>query len=172
MRCADYNERMLALRYAALLALTLWVGGLLALGGIAAPAIFDVLAARTGANSGALAGSVFGEVLRRFHLLSYVCGSVLLLALFARAVLGPRPRWFGLRAATVLAMLVASLYSGMIVSGQIERLRTEIGVAPSSLAESDPRRAAFGQLHATSTALQLIPVLGGLMLLFLELKES
>ncbi len=163
---------MLALRYAALLALTLWVGGLLALGGIAAPSIFDALAAQAGPNSGALAGAVFSETLRRFHLLSYVCGGVLLLALFARAVLGPRPRWFGLRAATVLAMLVASLYSGIMVSGQIERLRAEIGVAPSTLPESDPRRAAFGQLHATSSALHLIPIIGGLMLLFLELKES
>ena len=163
---------MLALRYAALLALTLWVGGLLALGGIAAPAIFDVLDAQAGPGSGSLAGAVFGETLRRFHLLSYACAGVLLLALLARAVLGPRPRWFGLRAGTVLAMLLASLYSGMIVSGRIEGLRAEIGVAPSSLPESDPRRAAFGQLHATSSALQLIPIFGGLMLLFLELKES
>ena len=37
---------MLALRYAGLLALTVWVGGLLVLGVIVAPAIFDVLAAR------------------------------------------------------------------------------------------------------------------------------
>ena len=35
---------MLALRYAGVLALTLWVGGLLVLGAIAAPSIFDVLA--------------------------------------------------------------------------------------------------------------------------------
>ena len=38
----NYNDRMLLLRYAALLTLVVWVGGLLALGGVAAPAIFDV----------------------------------------------------------------------------------------------------------------------------------
>ena len=37
---------MLALRYAGVLALTLWVGGLLVLGAIAAPSIFEVLAIR------------------------------------------------------------------------------------------------------------------------------
>ena len=39
-------RRMLALRYAGLVALTVWVGGLIVLGAIAAPSIFDVLAAR------------------------------------------------------------------------------------------------------------------------------
>jgi hypothetical protein len=163
---------MLALRYVALLALTLWVGGLLVLGGIAAPSIFDVLAAQGVPESRALAGAIFGEALRRFHLLSYACGALLLVALFARAVMGPRPRWFGVRLAFVLTMLAASVYSGMIVSGRIERLRADIGVSPSTLPESDPRRATFGRLHATSTAVQLIPFLGGLILLFFEMKES
>lgn len=163
---------MLALRYAALLALTLWVGGLLVLGGIAAPAIFDVLASQPVAEHRALAGAIFGETLRRFHLLSYACGAVLLGALIARAVLGPRPRWFAARAAVAAAMLAAAVYSGMIVAARIEQVRMEIGAAPSSLPDSDPRRVAFGRLHATSSALQLIPVLGGLVLLFLEMKES
>jgi hypothetical protein len=163
---------MLALRYAALLALTLWVGGLIVLGSIAAPSVFDVLAGQPVADPRGIAGAVFGETLRRFHLLSYGCGAVLLGAYLARAVLGPRPRWFGVRAGLAIAMLAASVYSGMIVSGRIERARADIGAPPSSLAESDPRRAAFGRLHATSSGLQLIPVLGGLILLFLEIKES
>lgn len=163
---------MLALRYAALLALTLWVGGLIVLGGIAAPSVFDVLAGQPVADPRGIAGAVFGETLRRFHLLSYGCGAVLLGAYLARAVLGPRPRWFGVRAGLAIAMLAASVYSGTIVSGRIERARADIGAPPSSLAESDPRRAAFGRLHATSSGLQLIPVLGGLILLFLEIKES
>ena len=37
---------MLALRYVALLALVIWIGGLIALGAIAAPVSFDVTAAR------------------------------------------------------------------------------------------------------------------------------
>jgi hypothetical protein len=39
------------------------------------------------------------------------------------------------------------------------------------LAEGDPRRVAFGRLHAQSTLLQFIPVLGGLALMFWELKD-
>lgn len=163
---------MLALRYAALLALTAWVGGVLVLGGIAAPSIFDVLAARQVADSRAVAGAIFGEALRRFHLVSYVCGAVILVSLSARAVLGPRPKLFALRSAILVVMLATAAYSGMVLSNSIERLRAEIGVSPSSLPESDLRRVRFGRLHATSTALELVPLLGGLVLLFFELKDS
>ena len=163
---------MLALRYAGVLALTVWVGGLLVLGAIGAPAIFDVLAARHVADDRVLAGAIFGETLRRFHLLSYGCGGVLLATLLARGVLGPRPRHFAVRLGLAFLMLVATAYSGMVVSGRIARAQAAIGGAPSSLPEGDPRRVAFGRLHATSTGLQLIPLLGGMLLLFRELKDS
>lgn len=163
---------MLALRFAALVALTLWVGGLIVLGAIAAPSIFDVTAARGIADDRVVAGAIFGEAFRRFHLLSYGCGCLLFVTLAARAVLGPRPVYLAARLTLVIVMLIAAGYSGLVLTGDIESLRAEIGVAPSSLSEDDPRRAAFGRLHALSTALQLIPVLGGLALMVFELKDS
>jgi hypothetical protein len=162
---------MLALRYLALVALTLWVGGLLALGAIAAPSVFDVLAARAVPDSRALAGALVGETLRRFHLVSYICGAALLAALIARRLLGPRPTRFGVRFAIAALMLGAMAYSGTVVSARLARLQAEIGAAPSSLPAEDPRRGAFGRLHATSSALHVVPVLGGLALLFWELKD-
>ena len=163
---------MLALRYAGLLALTLWVGGLLALGAIGAPAIFDVLAARHVAGDRVLAGAIFGEILGRFHLLAYVCGVVLLGTLLVRGIMGPRPVMFAVRLAVAFVMLLATAYSGLIVSGKIARTQAKIGAAaPSSLGQEDPRRVEFGRLHAMSTGLALVPILGGLFLLFRELKD-
>jgi hypothetical protein len=162
---------MLALRYAGVLALTVWVGGLLVLGAIAAPSIFDVLATRHVVDDRVVAGAVFGEMLRRFHLLSYGCGLVLLATLVARGILGPRPIWFAARLGTACLMVAATAYSGLVVSTQIARTQAQIGGPPSSLPETDPRRMAFGRLHATSTGLQLVPILGGLLLLFRELKD-
>jgi hypothetical protein len=162
---------MLALRYAGLLALTLWVGGLVVLGAIGAPAIFDVLAARHVASDRVIAGAVFGEILRRFHLLTYGCGVVLLGTLLVRGVMGPRPIMFAVRLAIAFLMLIASAYSGLIVSAKIARTQAEIGAAPSSLAEGDPRRVAFGRLHAMSAGSAVVPILGGLFLLFRELKD-
>lgn len=162
---------MLALRYAGLLALVVWIGGVVVLGGIVAPAVFEVVTARNVTDGGGLSGAVFGEILRRFHLVAYACAGVFVASLLTRAVLGPRPRGFGARLGIAMVMLAAALYSGRIVSPRIEALRREIGVSPSSLAEGDERRATFAVLHGWSTALQLVPLAGGLALLVWELKD-
>jgi hypothetical protein len=162
---------MLALRYAAVVALTVWVGGLLALGAIAAPSIFDVVALRHVIEGRLLAGAIFGETLRRFHLLSYGAAAVLLISLLARAVLGPRPRRFAARFAVAFVMTAAAAYAGIVLAPRIARTQAEIGVAPSTLPETDPRRVEFDRLHGTSSGLLLVPLAGGLLLLFWELKD-
>jgi hypothetical protein len=162
---------MLALRYVALLTLVVWVGGLLALGGIAAPSTFDVLGARQIADARMLAGALVGEMLRRFQPIAYGAGVVLLLTLAARRILGPRPHRFAWRAGIALVMLLASAYAGVVVGGQIDTLQREIGAAPSSLPEGDARRVEFGRLHGLSTVLQIVPLLGGLALIFWEIRE-
>jgi hypothetical protein len=162
---------MLALRYAALVAVALWIGGVVVLGAVAAPAIFDTMAARGVSEGRVLAGAVFGEAFRRFHLVSYACGVVIIGSLVLRAALGPRPTGMATRLGIAVAMLAASLYSGLALSGKIERARADAGGAPSSLAETDPRRIAFGRLHMLSTLLQIVPVAGGLVLLFRELTD-
>jgi hypothetical protein len=161
---------MLVLRFVALIALVLWIGGLLALGGIAFPAAFDVIAARHIAESQVLAGALVGEMLRRFEPVSWVAGGVLLLTLVIRAILGPRPRRFAWRAALATLMLAVSVYAGLVVDARIERLGAAIGVAVSSLPPNDARRMEFDRLHGLATDLQVIPLLGGLVLIYWELK--
>ena len=163
--------RMLVLRYTALLALVVWVGGLLALGGIAAPSIFDVIAEKQLAGGRVLAGALFGEMLNRFTVVSSAAGGVLMLTLLARRILGPRPQRFAWRAGIVAVMLAVTAYASLVIGARIEHLQREIGVAPSSLPDGDPRRVEFGRLHGVSTALQLVPLLGGLALLFWEIKD-
>jgi hypothetical protein len=162
---------MLVLRYLALLALVVWVGGLVALGAVAAPATFDVMAARQIPEGRLLAGAVFGEVLRRFFYVSCGAAAVVFLSLAARRVLGPRPRQAGIRAAILLLMTAATLYAGIVVAGRIAALQASMSVVPSSLAPTDARRVEFGRLHGISSGLQLVPLIGGLALIFWELKE-
>ena len=160
---------MLALRYAAVLALTLWIGGLAAIGAFAAPAAFDVLGAG-GSDGRAAAGAVVGEALTRFQAAIYVCSAVLVASLAIRAVLGPRPRRFAVRITLALTMAGAAAWSGLVLFPQIEQTRRAVG-SPSALPEDDPRRAAFGRLHGLSTSLQVVPLLGGLVLLLYELRD-
>jgi hypothetical protein len=163
---------MLAARYVYLLALTVWLGGMIALGGIAAPAAFQVLQGRDPVVGRVLAGAVFGETLRRFHLVSYGAAGVMLLALGVMALLGPRPAPFRVRVAVIVAMLAVSLYSGIALSGRIERLRGEIGGSVQNLPDTDPRKAEFGRLHGLSTVLMLVNVAGGLVLLYWEARTD
>jgi hypothetical protein len=162
---------MLALRYAASVAIALWIGGLLALGAVAAPSIFDAIAARNVPEGRVLAGAVFGEALTRFQPYAYGAAAVIGASLVARAALGPRPSRFRVRFAILGAMLVATLYAGFVLTPQIERARVAAGGAPSSLAQGDPRRVSFGRLHGFSAVLNLVPILGGLALLFWELRD-
>jgi hypothetical protein len=161
---------MLALRYAAVLALVFWIGGLAALGMLAAPAAFDVLGARA-AEGRAAAGAVVGETLRRFTNATYLCAAVIVVSLAIRGVLGPRPRPFGIRLATAALMIGASAYSGLVLGPAITQAQRSLGVSPSSLPEGDPRRVAFGRLHGRSVYVQLVPLLGGIALLFWEMKD-
>ena len=63
------------------------------------------------------------------------------------------------------------LYSGLVLSRRIDQARTAAGGAPSALPEDDPRRIEFGRLHAVSTALLGIGVVGGLILCYWETRE-
>jgi hypothetical protein len=163
---------MFVFRFATVLAIVVWIGGLLTIGAIAAPAIFDTVTLRQLADARLLSGAIVGEILRRFHLVSYGCGIVILGMLLLRAVLGPRPRRFALRFGIGAIMLAATLYSGLVITKQIADVQKQIGpVAASSLPAGDPRRSAFGRLHGYSTLIQLVPLLGGAALLLFELKD-
>jgi putative copper export protein len=166
----NYNERMLALRYAALLALAVWVGGLIALATVAAPALFDVLGS-AGSSGRLQAATVFAEVLRRFDRIAYICSGLILASLAARAVLGPRPRRFAVRTSIAGLMLVATAWSGFVVAPRVAQIQREIGGLPSSLAPDDARRIEFVRLHRLATTLGLVPLVGGLALILWELKD-
>lgn len=163
---------MLGLRYAYLLALVVWLGGMIALAAFAAPAVFGVLQGSQGPAGRELAGAVFGEILRRFHYGAYVCAGIMLASLVAMRMLGPRPVGLGIRVAIVGVMLGVALWSGFGVSRRIAALQREIGGPVAALDPSDPRRAAFGRLHRLSTTLMLVNVAGGLALLYFEARAG
>ena len=115
---------MALVRYVALIALVVWVGGMVVLGLVVAPTTVRVLAGSSPANGALLAGAVFAEALRLFHLVAFVCGAVIIVCLFAMKFVGPPPRSFPLRAGIVAAMLVVAGYSGTVLGGMADRAKT------------------------------------------------
>lgn len=159
---------MLALRYVYVLALAVWLGGMVVLGAIVAPATFQILQAAAPDGGRALAGQTFGGMLARFHYVAYAAGAALLISLAAMALLGPRPRSFAIRCAIVAAMLAVALYSGLVVLREIDALQREVGLLPSLLPAADPRRLRFDTLHQLSTRLMMANIVGALVLVFWE----
>jgi uncharacterized membrane protein len=162
---------MLALRYVYVLALVTWLGGMLTLGAVVAPTIFQVLQQETPSDGRALAGAAFGAMIARFHYVAYGGAALMLVALAGMALLGPRPRHFAIRSALVGAMLAVALYSGFVVLPQIDAIQREAGVLPSRLPASDSRRITFDGLHELSTRLMMVNIAAAFILLFWEARE-
>src|SRR5262245_6489255 len=96
---------MRALRYVYVLALVVWLGGMIVVGAVVAPTTFQVLQASDPVSGRELGGAVFSAILERFHYIAYGAGALLLLTLATMALLGPRPKGLAARAALVTAML-------------------------------------------------------------------
>jgi uncharacterized membrane protein len=162
---------MLVLRYVYVLALVVWLGGMIMLGAIAAPTTFQVLQASEPITGRALAGEVFGSMLARFHYVAYAAGAILLVSLAVMAILGPRPRSFAIRVALVGGMLLVALYSGFVVLANVDAIQQDVGGLLSRLPAADPRRVRFDELHLLSTRLMMLNIVGGLVLLYWETRE-
>lgn len=162
---------MLALRYAYVLALVIWLGGMVALGAVVAPTTFQVLQASAPDNGRALAGQLFGDILTRFHYIAYVAGATLLVTLGVMRVLGPKPHAFAVRVLIVTVMLGIAVYSGVVVLGAIDAIQADVGGLPSLLGTADPRRVRFDHLHQLSTRLMMTNVVAALGLLYWEARD-
>lgn len=98
---------MVLLRYLYVLALVVWLGGMVVAGGVAAPSIFAVLQEWNPVEGRVLAGRVFGEVLQRLYWLGYASAAVMFVALTLHRLLGARPIRYGVRA-IILALMVSA----------------------------------------------------------------
>lgn len=162
---------MIFLRYLYVLALAAWLGGMIVIATIAAPSAFAVMQARDGDAGRPVAGAVVGGILRRFNLVAYGAGAVMIATLVGMALLGPRPRPYAPRLLVIGAMLAVALVSGTVVTGRIARLQREIKGPVGALDPADPRRETFGRLHAVSVLLMALDAGGALVLLCWEARR-
>lgn len=158
------------LRYLYVVALIVWVGGLVAAGTLVAPALFAVLPAEAGAEGRALAGAAFGEVLRRVLTVGEGAGAVMLVVMTVLRLLGPKPLTYGVRAVLLVLMLSLTAYTAHVVLPEAEALRRQLP-RPASAATDDPRRLRFDALHALSTQLVAAVTVAGLIVAAWEARE-
>ncbi len=157
---------MNVLRFFMLLALAVWIGGIIFFAAAVAPTVFKVLPTRH------LAGAVVTRSLGILHWMGIFCAVVFLVTSMlhtysARGAAHP----LALRHLLVYVMLALTLISQFVVSAKMAALRAamgEIDLVPIA----DARRIAFNQLHAWSTRLESGVLILGLVVLFLVARRS
>ena len=156
---------MSVLRFLVLLALVVWIGGIIFFAAAVAPTVFKVLPTRH------LAGAVVTRSFCILHWMGIVCAIVFLVASMlhtysARGAADP----FAMRHVLVYIMLGLTMISQFVVSAKMAALRAamgEIDLVPIA----DARRIAFNQLHAWSTRLESGVLILGLIVLFLVARR-
>lgn len=140
------------------LLLTLWMGAALLFVAVVAPAAFLVLPSRT------LAGALVGRVLPVIFYAGVVIGAMIVVLDIA----GRTGAWTRTAAGGVSALACA--VAQLVVGARIDRLRTAIGAPLDALSPDDPRRIAFGRLHAFSVGWLGIAMIAAIVALALALR--
>lgn len=159
------------MRYLYVVALVLWVGGLIVAGALVAPSVFGVLQAWNATEGRVLAGQVFGEVLVRVTWLSYAMGAIMFLSLTLHRLLGARPVKYGVRVGIMAVMLLMMFATGWWLIPKVNAIQAQVHGPVSALSATDPLRMEFDRLHGLSNILYSITALGGLALCFWEARE-
>lgn len=141
-----------------MLLLAVWMGAALLFAAVVAPAAFSVLPSRT------LAGALVGRVLPVLFYAGVVIGSAIVLL----DIIGRTGAWG--RAAAGAVSALACAVAQLIVGTRIDRLRAAIGGPIDALAGDDPRRVAFGKLHAVSVAWLGVAMLAAAIALALAIR--
>jgi uncharacterized membrane protein len=128
--------------------LTLWVGGMWAIGYIVAPALFSSLDDR------ALAGSLAGVMFRSIAWIGLFCAILLLAGNQLRSA-GRRLNW---RAVVLIVMLVIIVIGQFVLAPLISSLR----------AAGAANAAAFAWAHGAASLLYMVNSLLGLLLVVRE----
>ncbi len=139
-----------------LLALVLWLGGLMFFAFVVAPTVFHpgILPTRD------LAGNVVNRSLGILHLMGLVCGIVFVIAsmIYSKLTAGAVQ---SIASAHVLiyVMLILTLIAQFGVAPKMAALRADMGII-DNISPTDARRVAFDNLHHWSTRLG-----GGILIL-------
>ncbi len=139
-----------------LLALVLWLGGLMFFAFVVAPTVFHpgILPTRD------LAGNVVNRSLGILHLMGFVCGVVFVIAsmVYSKLTAGfAQP--FATIHVLVYLMLILTLIAQFGIAPKMAALRSSMGVI-DNVSSTDARRVEFNKLHHWSTRLG-----GGILML-------
>lgn len=147
-------------RFLILLALVVWVGGIIFFSAVVAPALFSTL------PKAELAARVVGVSLTALHFIGIASGALVLLLTFVTAVNHQR----AFRALVTLMLLLVAI-SQFVVMPQMQHIRELVGGSIEALPPKDAGRTAFDRLHQLSVALEGATLVAGLVVIGFASRE-
>ncbi len=162
------------LRTLILLAIVVWVGGLIFFGAVEAPVAFEHLMPMFPDPALGLeaAGTMVRNSLMHLHDVGLFCGAILLLLFIIERVTRATRRSVGPPILLVAVMMGLTAYSEFSVIPRMETLRLKAGPAMADLTSANPARIDFNRLHNLSTSLEGIVLLCGLGLIILYARPE
>jgi uncharacterized membrane protein len=156
------------LRLLQLLAMVVWVGGLVFFAFVLAPTAFATY------PTAHEAGLIVGASLRVFDVVGLVCGALFLLAtgvLFAQAPLRIRGR-YEMQFLLAAVMLLATAYIHFNILPSMDRDRDRANGDITSVSADHPARIHFDKLHKRSERVEGAVLLLGLAIVVLMAREQ
>ena len=157
---------MTFLRFLMMLALVVWLGGLIFFAFVVAPTVFSpgLLPTRH------LAGEIVGRSLGALHWMGIISGIVFLITsmIYNRMTAGYARPLAG-RHLLIVLMLLLTLISQFAITPKMIALRSEAGVIDNQALDS-PIRVEFNRLHVWSEKFEEGVLVLGLMALFLTAR--
>ncbi len=162
------------LRTLILLALVVWVGGLLFFGAVVAPVAFESLMPMfpDPAVGIHVAGTLVRDSLTHLHHIGLFCGAVLLLLYVVERITRATRRSIGPPMVLTVVMMGLTAYSQFSIIPRMEMLRLKAGAAMADFGSTNPARVDFNRLHNLSTSLEGIVLLCGVGLIVLYARPE
>ena len=156
------------LRFLQLVAMVVWVGGLIFFAFVLAPFAFHNLPTQH------MAGVIVGGTLRILHIMGFVCGGVFWAAtalLFTRSPMRVRGR-YEMQLLLAGVMLLATGYLQMNVLPAMDLDVAHAGGDINSVPATHPARIHFEALHVRSERVEGVVLLVGIGVLLLMAREN
>ena len=162
------------LRTLILLAIVVWVGGLLFFGAVVAPVAFESLLPMFPSPAVGLqvAGTMVRDSLLHLHDIGLFCGAALLLLCIIERVTRATRRSIGPPMLLVAVMMALTAYSQFSIIPRMDALRIKAGAAMAEIGSTNPARLDFNRLHNLSTSLEGIVLLCGIGLIVLYARPE
>jgi hypothetical protein len=148
-----------------LLLLGMWVGAAMFFSFAVAPSAFIVLPARE------LAGAIVTRTIGIVNVGGFIIGLLLLATAFAGRGAARKRAWL----LEVCALALLALAAGIghwLISARMQTLRLSMGRPIDELAQSDPLRLAFNDLHGYSVAAMTTAMLAGIVAFILIARRN